>query len=175
MNTKWSVGGIEVDGLLEPNQPIYRIGESQTLVFAIKPGDDDPIGYGDAYGSAYGGTVTGKTLYEQLRQYHLYAGADSVTQLADGRLRVFEQDSENWPVESHIIKIEPVEDSEVQANPGMWALVTGGSDDTTFGGRPSFYRIGFEVTMLAFANDFDDREELLDALESPVNQLEGTV
>ncbi|OIB56598.1 hypothetical protein [Natrialba sp. SSL1] len=172
----WFIDGIPVDWI--EGQPTYARGGEQTLEVVIRGdwewgsdvggqwGDEGTL-WGETNGGSWGDEdLTGRvTRYERLRDYLEYAGEGSSYQLIGNAIAVHENPLEEWPVESHIVPLEPGE--TIHYNPGMWALITGGEDETVNVGKDSVFQIDFEITMLSKLHEYETREELLDGL-SPV-------
>ncbi|MDJ1434770.1 hypothetical protein [Halostagnicola sp. A-GB9-2] len=179
----WYIDGIPVNGI--EGQPTYARGEQETLEVLITDefehepwtvggvwGGEDGTLWGETLGGTWGDEdLVGRvTRYTRLREYLEYAGEGSSYQLIGGSAAVHENPLDEWPVDSHIVPIEPGEN--IWYNPGMWALITGGSDETTNVSKDSVFRLNFEITMLAKLHEYEDREELLDDLSPVVVQYE---
>lgn len=178
---EWYIDDVRVDAV-EVGQPDpHRSGDLE-LVVLIDPASGDgesamilggPEGRtlgGPRGGTLGGATLDGLTRYHRLRQYLEYAGeADYGTGLG-GTVFVREHPLEAWPVDSHIVAVEP--GPGVAHTEAFWGLITGGSDDSqVVGDRQGVFRLTLEVVRLADRDEYDDRAELLAGLNPPLNQL----
>ena len=144
MDFGWTIGGVEADGLLTGTSPTWRWGESVTLEFRFRPPGVE-------------------SRHSELLDYVRAASLASWTVYdTRGRPRYEERVPSVAAVSSLVVALEP--GSDVIGVGGVWALITGGSDES----RPvtGTRRVSLEVVPLAERSAYADRQSVADALGS---------
>jgi hypothetical protein len=156
-------GDVISDALLD-EVPEYRRGESRSFTFAFDPGTYSIGSGGFRYGNALwggevydGGTGDGAfDRYRAAREYLDWAGANATGTTITSVPWYREQLPSRADIDSTLVALVPSVDLRDEHRvPGLWGVITGGSDGTL----PSL--TGFEVTLevfvLAELREYDDR------------------
>lgn len=146
----WTFDGIIVDGL---TSPIFNrtLGADQTVEMVFRPS----------------GRATGyEERYLSVRDYGLYAGTATVGRTQGGGVYYQEDLDPAAPVESLVVPIEPQPGDADGPFEGVWALVTGYSDENRLSNR---YTLSVDVVYLGDRSEYADRPAVEDALaEAPI-------
>lgn len=174
-----SDGGILVDSI-DNDMPEYRPGGSYSLDLLFWTNTQDG-GDGDGGGGTLGtttgftlGGTTGATLstdgtlttaidrYEEVREYSRFAGRYSLTESIDGTPRFSEHTPADASVDSIVVQLSPGDD--LTATDGLWVILDDVDDATRF--PKDQMRISLDMTVLARADEYDDRAAIKSALGS---------
>lgn len=143
---QWTIAGTTVDGLRDSPTPTWTWGEETSLRFKFEESDVE-------------------TRYHALLEYVRDAGLATTTVYnTRGRARYEERLPAAATVSSLVVALEP--GSDVIDVDGVWALVTGGRDES----RPvtGTRELSLRVVPLALRGTYADRQAVEDALGTGV-------
>jgi len=177
MSTRYFVGTepIICDGELS-DYADSTYGSEVTFEFYIRETgiDDDTTGatYGNSTGATYGGE-TGFTYgtaleyqsaserYNRLKDYLNYAGYVSTGNTIGSVYFNETADFTNTSVNSLVVPIRPHRD--IDQAPGVWGVITGGSDSTEIFGAVA--RVDLSVFVLAEYSEYDTEQDVRNEFE----------
>jgi hypothetical protein len=145
----WTFDGTIVDGL---TSPIFdrRLGAEQTVGCVFRPA----------------GRATGyEKRYKQIRAYGKHAGTATVSRTAGGGVYYDTDLDPAAPVDSLVVPIEPQPADTGGPYEGIWALVTGYSDENRLSNR---FTVGVDVAYLGDRSEYADRSAVETALTQSV-------
>lgn len=143
-DTTWTVAGTDIDGVATTD-PSEQRGEEMTLTCAFDVNSES-------------GTAR-DTRYDAVKDYLAYAHTVTwgVDEPGDVWFRL--KTNSNDPADSHVVKVEPGPDVDVNA---FWGLVIGGDPQTD--GPWSTKLLELDVVYLAPLSDYADRDAVETAL-----------
>lgn len=146
----WTIDGTIVDDL---RSPIFdrQLGAEQTVQLVFRP-SGRATGYEDRYLS--------------VRDYAKYAGTATTGRTDGGGVYYQEDVDPAAPVDSLVVPIEPSPSDTGGPFEGIWALVTGYTDENRL---PNRYTLAVDVAYLGDRSEYTDRAAVESALaESPI-------
>jgi hypothetical protein len=145
----WTFDGTIVDAL---TSPIFdrRLGAEQTVGLLFHPSDR---------ASSY------EARYQAVLDYARYAGTATISRTAGGGVYYDTDLDPAAPVSSLVVPIEPQPADTGGPFEGIWALVTGYSDENRLSNR---FALGVDVAYLGDRSEYADRSAVETALTQSV-------
>ena len=171
MSFEWYIGDIRADSLVGRQVPTFSRGREESLEFLFTRSDDDSetMVLGGEDGTAFGATLSGDDTtalarHRKLKEHIEYIGSYPNDRTLGGEVFIREFLTSKANVKSNIVRLKPGDNIQF---PALWIAITGGEDLTELPGDLS---MEIEIIMLAKAQEYNSKDELLADLNTPVVQ-----